>query len=301
VRGLLKRGAIVRSLDNNSRGAAAKLSDLADQIELREGDIRDARTVREAVQGMDAVCHLAYVNGTEFFYQKPELILEVAVKGMMNVLDACVAENVRELHLASSSEVYQNAAQVPTAEDVPLVVPNPLNPRYSYGGGKIISELLALNYGRSLLDRVIVFRPHNVYGPDMGSEHVIPQFALRMKQACAETAGPVDFPIQGTGQETRAFIYIDDFVEGVLKIMEEGETQNIYHIGSDEEIPVAQIAELVGQCFDREIRIIPGPLQPGSPSRRCPDVSKLRALGFSSSTSLPEGIAKTVAWYRQNR
>ena len=136
-----------------------------------------------AVRGVDEVHHLAFVNGTEFFYSAPELVLDVGVKGMINVIDACRATASRNLVLASSSEVYQTPPQVPTDESAPLLVPDPPNPRYSYGGGKIISELMAINYGRKLFDRVLIFRPHNVYGPDMGFEHVIPQFALRLKQA----------------------------------------------------------------------------------------------------------------------
>ncbi len=111
-------------------------------------------------------------------------MLEVGVKGMINVIDGCIKENVKELVLASSSEVYQTPEKVPTDETVALSIPDPLNPRYSYGGGKIISELMAINYGRKHFDKVVIFRPHNVYGPDMGWEHVIPQFVLRMKNVC---------------------------------------------------------------------------------------------------------------------
>ena len=71
---------------------------------------------------------------------------------------------------------------MPTDESAPLAIPDPLNPRYSYGGGKLISELMAINYGRKYFDRVLIFRPHNVYGPDMGWEHVVPQFALRLER-----------------------------------------------------------------------------------------------------------------------
>ena len=90
VKGLVAAGARVRSLDNDSRGSKAKLGDVAKDVELIVGDIRDAAVVAQAVTGVDSVCHLAYINGTEFFYTKPELILEVAVKGMMNVIDGCV-------------------------------------------------------------------------------------------------------------------------------------------------------------------------------------------------------------------
>lgn len=90
VRRLVGEGHRVRVLDDNSRGAALKLGDAASAIDLITGDIRDPSAVKEAIRGADCVCHLAYVNGTEFFYSKPELVLDVAVKGMTNVLDACV-------------------------------------------------------------------------------------------------------------------------------------------------------------------------------------------------------------------
>jgi len=300
VKGLLDAGSIVRSLDNESRGTRDRLGAHAEKIELIKGDIRDATVVRKAVAGVDCVCHLAYINGTEFFYEKPDLILEVAVKGMMNVLDACVSEGVKNLVLASSSEVYQVPPTIPTDETVPLSVPDVLNPRYSYGGGKIISELLTINYGRKHFDRAVIFRPHNVYGPSMGWEHVVPQFALRMNDLAADSHGSIDFPIQGTGEETRSFIYIDDFVDALLRVIEGGEHMGIYHIGTSHEVSIKQLAEMVAACFEREIRIVPGELLKGSTPRRCPDVAKLSRLGFTPNIDLATGLARTVAWYREN-
>lgn len=299
VKALVKGGAEVRSLDNDSRGARRRLGDAASAVDLRVGDIRDPKVVADAVAGIDCVCHLAYVNGTEFFYTKPGLVLDVAVKGMVNVLDACAAHGVRDLVLASSSEVYQTPPRVPTDETAPLVVPDVLNPRYSYGGGKIICELLAINYGRTNFDRVTIFRPHNVFGPDMGSEHVIPQLALKLRAAAAKQAtGVVDLPIQGTGEETRAFVFIDDLVDGTLKVIEEGEHLGIYHIGNDVETSIADLAHEVARAYGREIRLIPGPLQPGGTPRRCPDLTKLRKLGYEPRVSLRQGLAETVPWYR---
>jgi nucleoside-diphosphate-sugar epimerase len=298
MKGLLQAGAQVRSFDNGSRGAARRLGETARKIEMVEADIRDPVAVARAVEGVDGVCHLAYVNGTEFFYTKPDLILDVAVKGMMNVIDACLKHNVAELILASSSEVYQTPPRVPTDENVPLVVPDVLNPRYSYGGGKIISELLTINYGRTRLPRVLIFRPHNVYGPDMGWEHVIPQFALRMIELHrSHPAGTLSFPVQGTGKETRSFIYIDDMIDGVLRVMEKGEHLGIYHIGSGIETTVEQLAREVANCFGRQVDIRAGELLPGSTLRRCPDISRLRELGFTPKVSLADGLAKTIDWY----
>ena len=147
------------------------------------GDRMTKLRLMAAIAGVDSVLHLAYVNGTEYFYEHPELILDIAVRGMLNVLDACRAEKVPELVLASSSEAYHQPPIVPTPEGVPLVVPDPLNPRYSYGGGKLISELMALNWGRKGFERVMIFRPHNVYGPDMGWEHVIPDLGRKVWRA----------------------------------------------------------------------------------------------------------------------
>ncbi len=303
VRRLVNEGHRVRVLDDNSRGAARKLGEAAGAVELFTGDVRDPNAFREAIRGVDCVCHLAYINGTEFFYSKPELVLEVAVKGMINALDACKQHGVREFVLASSSEVYQTPPEVPTPETVPLSVPDVLNPRNSYGGGKIISELLLINYARENFDRVMIFRPHNAYGPDMGGEHVIPQFAMRMAEIAGEarrTSGSIDFPIQGTGRETRAFVYISDLIDGISRILQRGEHLGIYHIGTDVETTIADLAQAVARCFGLKIRVIPGKIRPGGALRRCPDISRISRLGYQPRVTLAEGLAVTVDWYRHN-
>jgi nucleoside-diphosphate-sugar epimerase len=198
--------------------------------------------------------------------------------------------------------VYQNPPQVPTNESVPLSVPDVLNPRYSYGGGKIISELLALNYGLKNFERVVVFRPHNVYGPDMGREHVLPQFSLRLRNLFRECPNGVpDFPIQGTGEETRAFIHIRDFTRSLLVLLDGAKHREIYHLGTEEEISIANLARMVAQKgFGRDIRVVSGPLREGSPLRRCPHTEKIRALGFVPQVSLGQGVAETARWYAEN-
>ena len=290
----------MRSLDNDSRGAQLRLAAVISEVELLVGDIRDAEVVRRAVSGVDCVCHLAYINGTEFFYTQPGLILDVAVRGMINVLDACRDCGVGDLVLASSSEVYQTPPTIPTDETAPLSIPDVLNPRYSYGGGKVACELMAINFGRTGFDRVAIFRPHNVYGPDMGREHVIPQFALRMGALCREAAGTIRFPVQGTGRESRSFIYIDDLIDGVLRVIDRGQHLGIYHIGTDDEVTIEELARQVARYFGREIEIVPGELALGSTSRRCPDIGKMRTLGFQPRVSLAEGLVPTLDWYRTN-
>jgi nucleoside-diphosphate-sugar epimerase len=299
VKQLIKDGHFVRVLDNNIRGSIEKLGDTYNEIEFIEGDIRNPDIVQKACKGIDSVAHLAYINGTEYFYKMPELVLDVGVRGMLNVLDGCIKENVKDLILASSSEVYQSTDKIPTDEKIPFIIPDPLNPRYSYGAGKMISEIMALNYGRKYFDRVSIFRPFNVYGPNMGWEHVIPQFVLRMNQLVTKKQTKnLDFPIQGGGNETRAFIYIDDFVKGLMKVVYEGKHLETYNIGTMDEVAIKDVAREIGHFFKKEIKIISNDTMKGSVTRRCPDNSKVCQLGFTPAVKLKEGVTLTAQWYQ---
>lgn len=300
TKALVVRGERVRVLDNSSRGSAEKLGIIAKDVEIIAGDIRDPSVVRSAIKGMDRVAHLAFVNGTEYFYKHPAYVLDVGVKGMVNVVDGCIQEGVKDLIVASSSEVYQSPNVVPTPETVALSVPDPLNPRYSYGGGKILSELMALNYA-NMFERVVVFRPHNVYGPAMGWEHVIPQFVSRLTTlAAADSARPLPFPIQGSGEQTRSFIYIDDFTRGLMLTIDKGEHRGIYHIGTMDEVSIKDVALRIAEQLNLPITLIPGPEAPGGTLRRCPDIRKIQALGFSPAVPLDAGLRSTVPWYREH-
>jgi nucleoside-diphosphate-sugar epimerase len=301
VKALVKAGHSVRVLDDNSRGSPRRLAEVAKDIEFVAGDIRDAAQVEKATQSMDEVHHLAFVNGTEFFYTQPDLVLDVGVRGMVNVIDACRKHDVGTLVLASSSEVYQTPPKLPTHETAPLAIPDPLNPRYSYGGGKLISELMAINYGRKYFNRVLIFRPHNVYGPDMGWEHVVPQLASRFNAAAkAQPTGTIRLEIQGTGKETRSFCFIDDLVAGVLVMREKGEHLGIYHVGTMEEVTIADLAQRIAGVYRREITLVSGKPARGGTARRCPDISKLAKLGYKPRVPLSEGLKPTLDWYRQN-
>jgi nucleoside-diphosphate-sugar epimerase len=299
TRRLAADGHEVCVLDDMSRGRLDRLNGIA--CDFVHGDIRDAATVTRAMQGCDAVVHLAYLQGTQTFYAEPRLVLDVALRGILNVLGACEATGCGELLLVSSSEAYQVAPVVPTPEDIPLTVPDVLNPRYSYGGGKIACELAALAWARAgVLDRLVIARPHNIYGPDMGREHVIPEFCLRMNELLSQPQdGVIPFPIQGTGQETRSFCYIDDCVTQLALLLDRGETMGIYHVGTMDEHTIADVAHQVASCYGWNIKIIPGTLPKGSPPRRLPDTAKIMALGaLPEPVSFETGLAETVKWYR---
>jgi nucleoside-diphosphate-sugar epimerase len=302
TRSLVERGDQVRVLDNGSRGALRRLAGILDDVDVFDGDIRDSGFVRRATARMDMVVHLAYINGTEHFYHRPELVLDVGIRGMLSVVDACRAEGVGQLVVASSSEVYQTPPVTPTDEGVPLVVPDILNPRFSYGGGKLATELIAVNYGRFGFDRVSIFRPHNIYGRDMGWEHVIPQLAVRAAERCeASPSDPVPFEIQGDGHQTRAFMHIDDCARAIVTVIDRGEHLGIYHVGTPEERSIADVVGLIFQRLGRQPELVQTELPEGSTLRRCPDISRIRALGFEPSISLAEGLPEVVDWYARHR
>jgi nucleoside-diphosphate-sugar epimerase len=251
------------------------------------------------MKGIESVCHLAAINGTRYFYERPADVLEVGVRGMLNVLDGCAAEGVGELLLASSSEVYQTPPTVPTDETAPLSIPDLHNPRYSYAGSKLISELMAVHLGRNRVDRVLVFRPHNVYGPDMGWEHVIPQLAVRMHRLLSAQGkvGKLSFPIHGTGDQSRAFVYKEDCVAALMLILAKGEHLNVYNIGTTEEVTIRDLAHRVANLLGVEIEIVQEPAPQGEPLRRCPDIGKLQRLGYIPRFRLDDGLRPTVEWY----
>jgi len=301
VKRLVKEGYKVRVLDNNFRGLKERLKEVMNKIEFVEGDIRDSKKVKKAMQKIDGIFHLAFIQGTRNFYQKPELVLDVAVKGMINLIESARENKVKEFFLASSSEVYQSPPTIPTPEEVPLSIPDVLNPRYSYAGGKIINELMAINYGRKCFERVIIFRPHNIYGPDMGKEHVIPELILKIRNLMKKNfQKELQLQIQGDGNQTRAFCYISDFIEALIILLKKGKHLNIYHIGNPEEIKIKDLVEKIGNILDRKIKIVPGPPAAGSPQRRCPDISKISRLGYRPRVSLDKGLVPTVDWYLKN-
>ena len=287
---LVKEKHNIIIFDNNSRGKISRLSKVKDQIKFIKGDIRDKRKVLSIKGSIDTVIHLAYVNGTKFFYKKPYEILDIAVNGLLNVLDLCRKKKVKNFYLASSSEVYQNPFKIPTDENEMLKIPNIHNPRYSYGGGKIISELYGTYFAKKFLKKFIIFRPHNVYGKDMGNEHVIPEFINRFNKL----GNKKDFLIYGTGKEIRSFIHIDDFISGFDKIFKKGKNQEIYNIGTEEKIKISDLAKLISTILKKKIKFKKTKILKGSPSTRCPNINKIKKLGFRQNITLKKGITKIL-------
>ena len=288
---LVKNKHEVSVFDNNSRGKLKRLQDVKGKFSFIKGDIRDAHKVISACKNKNAVIHLAYINGTETFYKKPVEILDIAIKGIISVVEACVKNKIKELYIASSSEVYQTPYKIPTKENEMLKIPDIYNPRYSYGGGKIISELVGVHYGKKYFKKLVIFRPHNVYGPDMGNEHVIPQFINRMKKI---KKNKKNFSILGSGKEIRSFIHIDDFTNAFGLILKKAKHLEIYNIGTQEKIRINKLALLISKLMNRKILIKRKKIAKGGTKMRCPDISKIKKMGFVKKITLKTGLKNII-------
>lgn len=283
---LISKGHKVVIFDNNLRGKTSRL-DLKDKnIKYINGDIRSIKDLSSAIKKIDAVIHLAYINGTKYFYSKPEQVLDVATKGLTNIFDECIKNKIKELYLASSSEVYHMPKKIPTDENEALKIPNVYNPRFSYGGGKILTELYGINFGKKYFDKLVIFRPHNVYGLDMGNEHVIPELIKKYRKS--KKNGFIK--IQGTGNETRSFIHISDFCEAFHKLIQKGKHLNIYNIGTEERVKITKIISILNTLEKKNINVKKSLLKRGGTKHRCPSIRKIKKLGFKPKLKLKEGI-----------
>ena len=285
---LIKKNNSVTIIDNQFRHKNLKDFNYKN-CNVYKNDIRDKTSLKKIVKKVDTVIHLAAINGTNYFYEQPKLVLDVALKGIINILEVCEENKIPEFFLASSSEVYYKAPYYPADEKVPLVIPDPFNPRYTYAAGKIISEIMLLN--TKFFKRFVIFRPHNIYGPNMGYNHVIPEIVTKLIKA------KKNLVIQGSGSHTRSFCYIDDFVRGFNILLKKGRNKNIYNIGTQDEIKILQLIQKLVKISNKKLIIKKTKEKLGSTPKRCPDIKKISKLGFKPKINLDVGLKKTFEWY----
>jgi len=295
VERLSEMGKEVIVFDNSWRGSQKNLANVKDNIEFIEGDIRDYTSVKSAMKNVDVVFHLASLQGTKFFYDYPDLGLEVGLIGNLNVAKAMKENGVERILFTSSSEVYSQPNAFPTAENHPLIIPDPKNPRWSYSVTKIAGEVVFFSYGKKYGFDTSVIRIHNTYGPMMGWQHVIPEFIKRLVLN-------EEFTVQGDGSECRSFCYIDDIVDGIiLAAFKEAGMDEVFNLGNDgEECKIIDLIKILSQISGKEIEPVFSGIRPeGSATRRLPDISKARKLlDYDPKISIRDGLKLTYDWYK---
>ncbi len=292
---LLNMGFKVISLDNRSRNRKFENKKLYTSLNC---DITDYRKLKKIKGNFDSIIHLAFINGTKYFYEKPEDVIRVGIMGTYNILKFAKKKKIKNFYISSSSEVYQTPQFIPTDENETMRVPDAYNPRYSYGSSKIMTEIMSIHMGKNIFKKMIIFRPHNVYGPNMGNEHVIPEIINKIKNALKYKKNYIK--IQGTGNETRSFNYINDFVGGVKLLINKRLKFETFNIGNNEEVKINYLVKKIMKKMNVNLKIKYQNLTKGSTSRRCPNINKIKKLGYKINYPLDKGLEDTIIWYLKN-
>jgi len=291
VKKLVDKNNEVIVFDNEFRGTFDNLP--KEKIRIIKGDIRKFEDWQKIPDEIELVYHFAAINGTEFFYNIPEKVLEVNVKGIINCLDFIIERKIPEIFFASSSEVYGFPKKFPTPETEEMQIPDPLNPRFSYSGSKMIGELLCINYARKYGFKWTIVRYHNIYGPKMGYEHVMPQFIKKLVKN-------EKFEVEGDGTESRCFCFIDDAIEESLLVQRDNSVkERIFNIGNPEENSIKTLIQTISKIAEKDIIPIFKEKKQAGTKRRVPDISKVKQLGFEPKINLEVGLRKTFEWYEK--
>lgn len=299
VRALLERGEEVVAVDSGEKGGFEDLEALA-RNHPRLGALRgDLVTDPGLLRGTyDTVFHLAAIVGVRYVEEHPYRTVSSNLRSTFAVLDHALATGCRAFFFASSSECYAAGVErgfvpVPTREDAILAIDDVELPRWSYAASKIAGESALFGAARAGGFTPVVLRFHNVYGPRMGPTHVIPELLRRIR------ARVDPFPLYGP-EQTRTFLFAEDCARALvcaLDAVRDGRLAGgVVHIGSDTEVRIAELARTVFDLTGFHPRVEPRPAPAGSVSRRLPDTTKLRALGFRPRVPLEEGIR--ACWER---
>jgi dTDP-glucose 4,6-dehydratase len=277
---------------------AGNLENLADvmsheRLSFVHGDVRDEVLVREVVENVDVIVNAAAESHVEKSIRDgASEFVTTNVEGTQILLDAIREHPVERLILISSSEVYG------TAECEPMDEEHPLNPRSPYAATKAGADRLAYSYFVTYGLPVVIVRPFNNYGPRQHPEKVVPRF---ITQALRDEP----LTIHGDGHASRDWLYVDDDAEAIATLIEAPIREvagEVVNVATGVDLSVEEIADRVLDALDRpeSLKMHVGE-RPGQVDRHIGSTEKLaRLTGWRAQTSFDEGLARTVAWYREN-
>ncbi|MBF0479355.1 MAG: SDR family NAD(P)-dependent oxidoreductase [Candidatus Omnitrophica bacterium] len=296
---LLKQGCQVRAfVYYNSFNSWGWLDTLAPEqlkeIEIFAGDIRDPNGVRQAMQGVDIVFHLAALIGIPFSYHSPDSYIDTNVKGTLNILQTAKDLKVKRVLVTSTSEVYGTAQYVPIDEN------HKRQPQSPYSATKIAADCLAESFFRSFDLPVTMVRPFNTYGPRQSARAVIPTVI------CQLLSGVKQIKL-GAVHPTRDFVYVKDTVQGFIEIAKADQAigQDI-NIATQSEISIRDLAQNIITLMGSSARIEEDQdrLRPklSEVERLYGSHAKLKQItGWSPACALQDGLNETIAWFRQSK
>jgi UDP-glucose 4-epimerase len=279
VRHLLEKGHEVKMLDLKKPIIKHK------NLEFVNKSIMDELT--EDIKGCDLVLHLAAILGVDNSDNKPLETMRINLEGSVNVFKSAIEADVNHMVYASSSEVYGEPRELPIREDS---VKGPVS---TYGVSKLAAEIYAKAHNHEFDADIKIVRFFNVYGYGQSDNFVVPIF---LNNALANK--PIS--VFGNGNQTRCFTYVEDAVEGILKVVEKGKTGEAYNIGNNQPTTMLELAKLIKEITGSSSEIIKAGF--GKDTRlkereieyRIPDISKIESLGWKPTTMVKEGIKKIL-------
>ncbi|MCX6765906.1 MAG: SDR family NAD(P)-dependent oxidoreductase [Candidatus Moranbacteria bacterium] len=259
------------------------------KFNLYKGDIRDYGFLEKVFrkERPDKVVHLAAMAGVRYSILKPLLYEEVNIKGTVNLLELAVKHKIKNFVFASSSSVYGGNKKVPFLEDDRVD-----NPVSSYAATKKAGELLAHVYSHLYGLRITCLRFFTVYGPWGRPDMAYFKFTKNILEGKT-------IDVYNYGKMMRDFTYIDDIVDGTIKVLDKNFRYEIVNIGADKPEKLTRFIEVIEKAVGKKAKKRFLPIQPGDVPMTVADVKKLRKLGWKPKTRIEEGIEKFVDWYKE--
>lgn len=294
---LVRENAKVRALSYyNSFNYWGWLEDIdcLDQIEVVTGDIRDPHLCKEITKGIDIVFHLAALIAIPYSYKAPASYIDTNIKGTLNVIQACLENDVKRVIHTSTSEVYGTARYVPIDEE------HPLQPQSPYSATKIGADAIAMSFYYSYNLPLIIVRPFNTYGPRQSARAVIPTIITQLSSGNRRIS-------LGNTVPTRDFNYVEDTCRGMILLAKCDEAVGeVVNIGSNTEISIRELFDLIKEMMDVEAELICEEQRKRPESSevyrlRCDNLKIKKLVGFEPQYTLREGLKKTIDWFLQEK
>jgi UDP-glucuronate decarboxylase len=295
---LVAEGARVIALDNLQTGRLSNIEHLlgSNAFDFVQHDVIDELPSSIRTTPLTHIFHLACAASPDHYQADPEHTMLTNVLGTRNALRLAERTGARLL-LTSTSEVYGDPEVHPQSEDYRGNV-SCTGPRACYDEGKRAAETLAFDFLRAGRADVRVARIFNTYGPRMQDDdgRVVSNFISQLLSG-------QELTIYGDGSQTRCFCFVDDTVEGLLRLMESGSAVGMpVNLGDPREMTVRELAVMIIGLTGAHSHIVEQPLPEDDPRRRRPDISRaIELLGWRPQISLEEGLGKTIAWFEQQR
>ena len=296
---LLKTGKAVKVTvaDRPSPLKRRNLKAVWKDISFVKADFSDPASALKVCKGQDVVLNMAAsVGGVGYNSVHPGSLFRDNIAIGTNVLEAARRAGAERFLVVSSACVYPRDCAIPTPESEGVRgVPEKTNE--GYGWAKRMAEYLGQAYAEEYGMEIAIARPYNAYGPrdhfDPARSHVI---AALVKRVCD---GESPLKVWGDGSTTRSFLYVEDFARGLLEVAEKYPNADPLNIGVDDEISVRELAEMIVRLAGSRAQLVFDLLKPsGQPRRHCDVTKAKKEIDFQARVALPEGLAKTIAWYR---